>query len=155
MLFLVFRFGEDRYAIEATQVVEVLPLVNWKGVPGAAPGVAGIMDYRGVPVPLIDLTQMAMERPSRKWMSTRIIVVNYRDDSSGETHALGLIAEQATETMRRSEEDFTASGLTVGASPYLGAVTTGPGGTIQRIDIRNLLTESVRRQLFPAHADSR
>ena len=40
MLFLVFRLGNDRYAIEATQVVEVLPLVNWKCVPRAPAGVA-------------------------------------------------------------------------------------------------------------------
>jgi chemotaxis-related protein WspB len=153
MLFLVFRLGEDRYAIEATQVVEVLPLVNWKCVPGAPRGVAGIIDYRGLPVPLIDLTQLALEKPSRKWMSTRIILVNYGEDSSSQRHVLGLMAEQATETLRRTEEEFAASGLAAPAAPYLGSVTTGPAGTIQRIEIKNLLTESVRMQLFPAPAD--
>jgi CheW-like domain len=35
MLFLVFQLGTDRYAIEAAQVVEVLPLVNAKHIPRA------------------------------------------------------------------------------------------------------------------------
>jgi chemotaxis-related protein WspB len=148
-LFLVFRLGLDRYAIEASQVVEVLPMVNWKCVPRAPAGVAGIIDYHGVPVPLIDLMTLALGKPSRKWMSTRIIVVNYRTDHSDETHVLGLIAEQATETIRRTEDEFVDSGLTIAASPYLGAVTTSPAGTIQRFEIRNLLPESVRVQLFP------
>jgi chemotaxis-related protein WspB len=148
MLFLVFRLGSDRYAIETTQVIEVLPLVNWKCVPGAPAGVAGIIDYHGAPVPLIDLMELALGKPSRKWMSTRIIVVNYRRDSSDQTHVLALIAEQAIETMRRTEEEFANSGLTVTESPYLGSVTTGPAGTIQRVEIKNLLSESVRCQLF-------
>jgi chemotaxis-related protein WspB len=154
MLFLVFQLDGDRYAIEATQVVEVLPLVNWKCVPGAPDGVAGIIDYHGAPVPLIDLTALALAKPSRKWMSTRIIVVNYRQDSPGQTHLLGLMAEQATETMRRTEEEFADSGLTLARSPYLGSVTTGPAGTIQRVEIRHLLSESVRSQLFQGQPES-
>jgi chemotaxis-related protein WspB len=154
MLFLVFRLGNDRYAIEATQVVEVIPLVNWKCVPRAAAGVAGIIDYHGAPVPLIDLTDLALGQPSRKWMSTRIIVVNYRQDSSSRTHVLGLIAEQATETIRRTEEEFVDSGLSVAESPYLGSVTTDPAGAIQRVEIKHLLSESVCSQLFLDQLDT-
>ena len=63
MLFLVFQIGKDRYAIEASQVVEVLPLVNVKHVPQAVVGVAGIFDYHGAPVPLIDLAELALGMP--------------------------------------------------------------------------------------------
>ena len=147
-LFLVFRLGLDRYAIEASQVVEVLPMVNWKCVPRAPAGVAGIIDYHGVPVPLIDLMTLALGKPSRKWMSTRIIVVNYRANDSDQMHMLALIAEQTTETIRRSEEEFVDSGLTVTDSPYLGPVTASPAGMIQRFEIGNLLPEIVRAQLF-------
>src|SRR5438477_132510 len=77
MLFLVFQLGTDRYAIEAHQVIEVLHLVNLKHIPQAPSGVAGIFDYHGASVPLIDLAELAVGEPSRRWMSTRIIVVNY------------------------------------------------------------------------------
>ena len=66
----------------------------------------------------------------------------------GETHVLGLLAEQATETLRRNQEHFTDAGLAVTDTPYLGNVTTDTGGIVQRIEIRNLLSESVRNQLF-------
>ncbi len=152
MLFSVFQLGTDRYAIEAAQVVEVLPLVRAKQIPGAPAGVAGIFDYHGAPVPLIDLAELAVGKPSRKWMSTRIILVNYGAEP-GETHLLGLLVEQATETLRRTGEDFSDPGVAVSGSPYLGPVTTDAAGIVQRIEIRELLPESVRDLLFRPRMD--
>jgi chemotaxis-related protein WspB len=153
MLFLVVQLGTDRYALEAAQVVEVLPLVSSKQIPRAPLGVAGVFDYHGAPVPLIDLTELAQGTPSRKWMSTRIVLVNYQD-KSGKAHLLGFLAEHATETMRRSEEDFTDSGVTVADAPYLGPVVTDAIGIIQRIGIQNLLSESVGNHLFRERVES-
>ena len=153
MLFLVFRLGKDRYAVEAAQVVEVLHLVNLKQIPRAPAGVAGVFNYHGAPVPVIDLTELALGKQSRKWMSTRIILLNYREES-GEAHLLGLIAEQATETMHLAEGDFADSGVTVANTPYLGPVANDATGIVQRIEIKNLLPESIRNQLFGERIDS-
>jgi len=147
MLFLVFHLGTDRYAIEAHQVIEVLHLAHLKQLPQAPSGVAGVFDYHGASVPLIDLAELALGKPSRRWMSTRIILVKYGAKPS-ETHMLGLLAEQATETLRRNEDDFSDAGLAVSDTPYLGNVTTDAGGIVQRIEVQNLLSESVRDQLF-------
>lgn len=147
MLFLVFQLGKDRYAIDAHQVIEILHLVNLKQIPRAPAGVAGVFDYHGASVPLIDLAELALGKPSRQWMSTRIILVKYRGEA-GETHVLGLLAEQATETLRRNDEEFTDAGLAVTDTPYLGNVTTDAEGIVQRIEIQNLLSEDVRDQLF-------
>jgi chemotaxis-related protein WspB len=147
MLYLIFHLGQDRYAIETTQVVEVLPLVQVKQIPQALAGVAGLFDYHGTPIPLIDLAELALGKPSRRWMSTRIILVNY-PAASGQTHLLGLLAEQSTETLRRTEEDFTDAGVQMGDTAYLGPVTRDAVGIVQRVEIQNLLSESVNNQLF-------
>jgi chemotaxis-related protein WspB len=147
MLLLVFHLGSDRYAIDAEQVVEVLPIVNVKHIPHAFAGVPGVFDYHGASVPLIDLTELALGKPSRTWMSTRIVLVNYCVEP-GQTHLLGLLAERATETLRRTEEDFTDSGVAVPDASYLGAVATDAVGIVQRIEIRNLLPDHVRNYLF-------
>ena len=151
MLFLVFELGKDRYAIEASQVVEILHQVNFKQIPRAPAGVAGILDYHGAPVPLIDLSELALGRPSRKWMSTRIILVKYLAIAD-ERRLLGLLAEQATETLRRGEEDFSGTGLEVSGAPYLGPVTADAEGIVQRIEIQRLLSEELRSQLFGERA---
>ncbi len=55
-LFLQFQIGTDSYAIEAAQVARILPLVDIKRIPGAPAGVAGAFNYRGMPVPVADLS---------------------------------------------------------------------------------------------------
>jgi chemotaxis-related protein WspB len=153
MLFLIFQLGTDRYAIEAADVVEILPLVHSKHIPRAPPGVAGIFDYHGAPVPLIDLAELALGKPSRRWMSTRIILINYRQ-RSGKAQFLGLLAEHATETLRRPEKDFKDSGLAVPGAPYLGPVLIDPSGIVQRIEIRKLLPEAICNHLYGEPVES-
>jgi chemotaxis-related protein WspB len=147
MLFLLFQLGKDRYALEAGQVVEVVPLVHFKRIPHAPSSVAGIFNYHGTPVPLIDLTDLALGRPSQAKMSTRIVLINYLGES-GKQHLIGLIAEYVMETIRREDCDFVDSGVTAIGSPYLGSVATDKSGIIQRIEVSRLLPESLRKQLF-------
>jgi chemotaxis-related protein WspB len=147
MLFLLFQLGKDRYALEAGQVVEVLPLIHCKRIPHTPSSVAGIFDYHGTPVPLIDLTDLALGRPSQAKMSTRIVLIHYLGES-GKKHLLGLIAEYVMETLQRGEDDFVDPGVTAIGSPYLGSVVTDKTGIIQRIEVSKLLPEDLRRQLF-------
>jgi chemotaxis-related protein WspB len=147
MLFLLFQLGDDRYALEASQVAEVLPLVTIKHIPQAPPGIAGAFNYRGAPVPVIDLSELTVGRPSRARLSTRLILVNYCDET-GAARVLGLIAERATETTRREPTDFVASGVEAGTASYLGPVATDERGLLQRIEVNQLLPSSVRDVLF-------
>ena len=64
MLFLVFQLDDDRYAIEATRVICVLPQVDARVVPQAPAGVVGVIDWRGGPLQLVDLAQVLRDRPA-------------------------------------------------------------------------------------------
>ena len=147
MLFILFQLGRDHYALDAAQVAEVLPLVQVKKIPHAPAGVAGVFTYRGAPVPVLDLSQLALGRAARSRLSTRVLLVNY-PDASGAKRLLGLIAENATETLRREPADFVASGVKADGAPYLGPVATDPRGLIQWIAVDKLLPETVREALF-------
>jgi chemotaxis-related protein WspB len=147
MLLLVFQLGTGRYALDVAQVVEVLPWVSVRAIPQAPRGVAGVFHYHGGPVPLVDLSELALGQPSRARMSTRIILVNFAEPG-GATHRLGLLAEQSTETIRRSEADFVDSGVAVDSAPYLGPVTSDARGIIQRVEVNRLLPATVRDVLF-------
>jgi chemotaxis-related protein WspB len=154
MLFLIFELGDDRYALPAALIAEVLPVVRIKRVPHAPPGVIGVFNYRGTPVPVIDLSELTLGRPATPRLSTRLIVVSYPDpQTQGQSHLLGLIAERATDTMRRDPADFVASGITTGRAPYLGRVTTSSHGVVQRIDVETLLPDDVRESLFEQLVD--
>jgi chemotaxis-related protein WspB len=152
MLFLLFQLGQDRYALEASRVVEVLPLLTMKRLPQAPRGVVGIFNYRGQPVPAIDLSELTLGQPASERLSTRIIVMRYLD-AAGATHLFGLVAERATETLRRDAREFVQAGLKIGAAPYLGPVLMDSQGPIQWINEQRLLPEPVRRLLFVNEAD--
>jgi chemotaxis-related protein WspB len=147
MLFLTFQLGNDRYALEAGQIVEALPLVRLKRLPHAPAGVAGAFIYHGAPVPVVDLSAVATGRPAAARLSTRLILVNY-PIAPGETRVLGLIAENATGTLRREPADFEDLGVDVGRAPYLGPVTREGDRVIQRIEVSKLLPPDISEMLF-------
>jgi chemotaxis-related protein WspB len=144
MLFLVFRLGQDRYALDATDVVEVVPLVHIKQLPHAPPGLAGLMDYRGEAVPVIDLSELALRQPAQRRMSTRIILLRHGD---GSVPLLGLIAEKATTTLRREVAEFIATGVRNDGAPYLGPICTDGGGILQWVDAQQLLSPELRHAI--------
>lgn len=147
MLYVLVQLGSDRYALPARDIVEVLPLVALKALPGAPRGVAGLLDYRGTPVPVVDLSALALGQAAAPRVSTRLLLVRYTPIRGGE-QLLGLIAERTTETLQRAPEDFQPTEVEGGAR-YLGPVVHDSRGLIQRVEIGALLTEELRAALFP------
>jgi chemotaxis-related protein WspB len=147
MLFLLFHLGKDRYALEAGKVVEVLPMLALKQLPQAPNGFAGLFNYRGRPVPALDLCQLTQGQPAAERLSTRIIVIHCSDGHGGQ-RPLGLIAERATEMLRRNPRDFVDPGFKTKDAPYLGPVLLDPKGAIQWIHEQYLLSKHVRDLLF-------
>jgi chemotaxis-related protein WspB len=146
MLFLLMQLDGNRYALDIREIVEVLPLVDCRPVPGAPAGVAGIIDYGGMPVPIIDLSQLLAGRPAHRRLSTRIVLIRW-GRASGRQELLGLIAERATDTVRRDPADFRPSGVVRPSPPHLGGVVLDAAGPVHLVDVSTLLPESLRQAL--------
>jgi chemotaxis-related protein WspB len=147
MLFLVFQIGNDRYALETSRVVEVVPLVEIQRLPNPPKGVAGLINYRGRSVPAADLSELTLKRPSAELLSTRIIIIRY-PDASGANHLLGLIAEHATELLRADPEKFLSSSENLHRAPFLGPVFSDARGSIHLLHETALLPPSVQESLY-------
>jgi chemotaxis-related protein WspB len=128
-------------------LIEVIPLVTLRRLPQAPKGLAGLFNYRGQPLPAVDLCELTLGHPAAERLSTRIIIVNY-SDAAGASHLLGLIAEHATETLRKDPHEFLEHGLEVPNAPYLGSVLMDASGPIQWIQEQRLLPEPLRDRLF-------
>jgi len=132
MLFLTFRIGDESYALDTAQISEVLPLLRITQVPQAPAGIAGLINYRGRSVPVVDLSELMLGEPARPHISTRLILARHGE------HLIGLIAEKATEMMRREAGSFTDSGVACDSAPYLGPVTQDGDRLIRWIDLQKL-----------------
>lgn len=149
MLFLLFELGSDRYAVEAGRIAEVLPLLEVQRIPHSPKGVSGAINYHGVPVPVVDLSELAIGEPTALRFSTRIVLVRLAE-GPGAQRLLGLIAERATETLRCDGSEFVPSGVTSQEAPYLGPVRPDPRGLIQWVDPVKLLPPAVTASLYAA-----
>ncbi|HKI50021.1 MAG TPA: chemotaxis protein CheW [Desulfobacteria bacterium] len=150
MLVLLFYLGDTMYTMKCDRVREVAPIVKLKEVPHAPDYVAGLFNYRGVIVPVIDLRRLIQGEPCEIRMSTRIILVDYvKEDNT--PYILGLMAERVTETARREENAFVAPGLHMKEAPYLGSLMMEEKEMIQYVDL-DLLPESF--QFLPALEDT-
>jgi len=149
-LFLVFRIKGERYALEAVEVAEVLPCLQLKPIAQAPAWVAGVLAHRGAMVPVIDVSAMTFGEPAAARTSTRLVLVHYRPADEVPGRLLGLILEQATDTLRCNPADFQPYGLDNREAPYLGPVREDAEGLLQRIRVDDLLGAEVRALLYPA-----
>lgn len=148
-LFLVFCIGEERYALEAIEVAEVLPRLPLKVIGHAPHWVAGVFAHRGNIVPVIDPGALTFGRAARARTSTRLVLVHYRVDTE-HPRLLGLILEQATDTLRCAPSEFKDYGLGNPDAPYLGPVREDALGLLQWVRVQDLLSDEVRALLYPS-----
>ena len=147
MKLLVFHIGADRYGLRLRDVVRVLPLLELKHLPLAPDSVAGLMDFHGRSVPVIDLCRAAGLPSGADHFDTRIIVADYHSPE-GTDHLLGLRAERVVGVQEVSDAQLTDSG--VRAAPFLGQVASDRQGMLQLVELEQLLPESLRALLFQA-----
>ncbi len=153
-LYLLFRIGADRYALDAADIAEVLGLRVFKQVPGAPHWVAGMMERRGAAVPVIDMSALAGAGACAAVTSTRLALVRYRPDPTRADRLLGLILEQATETVHYDPSAFQPHALDNADARYLGPVLTDAHGMVQAVSVDDLLPDFVRAMLFPAGGEA-
>jgi chemotaxis-related protein WspB len=151
MLLLVFQLGASRFALDARAIVEVVPLMKLEPIAHAPAYVAGLFNYRGELVPVIDLRQLTRDQPCSPHMTSRIMLVNY-PLPGGRQRLLGLLAEQVTETIKREREAFTANGIHIHDTPYLGDIAQDEQGMIHFLQFEQLLPAAVCELLFSPDA---
>ena len=136
--------------LKATEVAEVLSRLPLKPIAHAPSWVAGIFAHRGALVPVIDLSALTFGTAAQARTSTRLVLVNYQPQPWVESRRLGLILEQATDTLRCDPAEFQPYGLENPQARYLGPVREDALGLMQWIGVNDVLTDDVRALLFSA-----
>ncbi|MBI3775624.1 MAG: chemotaxis protein CheW [Gammaproteobacteria bacterium] len=147
MLYLLFHVKEESYAVDVREVVEVVPRVKLRSIPKAPEYVAGLLNYRGDSVPVLDLCMLLHDTKCAPVFGSRIVLVQYLTAGSGK-RVLGLLAEQVTDTMQCKAEEFRPSTLLHASAPYLREVITYRDHLVQRVEVDALLPTEVQALLF-------
>lgn len=147
MLMMGFNLGEYAYAISCNGIVEVIPFIEMRPLPGAPDYINGIFDYRGNIVPAVDLKMLMLKTPCSRTFGTRVIVMDF-PSLDGIKRRLGLVAEDVTTTFTADEKDFEDAGMELKDSPYLGKIVRHEGELVQIIAAENLIPENVQEIIF-------
>ena len=99
MLLLRLQTPKGRYVLDASIITEVIPLVHYTKVPHSPDFLAGLINFRGHPVPVVDLGMVMDEIPCRERMDTRIILIKVVLPEKRQL-LFGIIAENISGTLR-------------------------------------------------------
>lgn len=149
MLLLMFEIAKGRYALDVRQVIEIVPLVNLKKITTAPAYVAGLMNYRGLGTPVIDLNQLVNGIPYENSLSTRIIIIKYPVAGKGDM-VLALIANNVTETVRTKLTEPPPAGVLLDRTLYDREIIPETSDMIQWFVIKKMLPEKEIALLFEA-----
>src|ERR1700742_409337 len=88
LVVLILELQGESFAIETRQVREILDPVPVTAVPGADPGVNGLINVRGRVVPLADLRLMFGMARAEAGTDARIVVIDVEIDGDPTTVAI-------------------------------------------------------------------
>ena len=149
MLLLLFETKEGRYALPTKLIVEVVPMVKLKKIPKVSPYVLGMLNYRGLAVPVLDLCALLEDEnnPCDPKFSTRIIIINYPAENH-ENKSIGLVAEHVTETIKVKDSASQSSGILLDEDLYSTFKNRDKDEMIQWFDLKRYVPEGIVAELF-------
>jgi len=144
MLLLTFQAAGALYGMDAAGVVSVIPRINLRALPHAPAFLAGVLEYRGEVVSVVDLGVLLGSAPSPDRLSTRIILVDraFGDSASPPRRSLlGLIVEDAGDFVSIDPAALTLPAAPIPKAPYLGGIVDTDRGLVQLILPENALED--------------
>jgi purine-binding chemotaxis protein CheW len=99
--YCVFRSGRERYCLSMSEVEEVVAWSTLTRVPLAAPYLMGILNLRGVIVPVLDIAYQDKRRPES--LPTHLVVAAWGRDTGPGVMRVGLAADEMFGTYYTSE----------------------------------------------------
>jgi len=144
MMMLLFKVDGARYSLSVADVVELVPYVSLQSLPKAPDYIAGLMNYRGNIVPVVDLSTLICERPVKRLMSSRIILIRPVKE---EKRYIGLLAENVTEAVKIDATTFVDTGVSADTSAFVDKIAMDGAGMIQVVNVSKLLPDDVKIML--------
>ena len=143
MLFVLFSAGDDRYAIPSRDIDVIIPFARLKSLPCAETAFSGLLNFRGDPVPVLDMNILLGHPPVEAYFTSRIILCETAVGTDS-IRTLGLLAEEMTDTRELPEHQFIEPGSVSEKARYAGRIFEDTDGSyIQWLHPERILTPQI------------
>jgi len=118
---LVFSLSDERYGIETTHVLEVIPLGDLTPVPGTPPFVLGVVNHRGRILPVLDFRRLFALPEQEVPAGSRVVVVEVC------RRTFGIFADAVAGLVRLGAEEVAPAPASLAGDrqAFLRGVTAG------------------------------
>jgi len=127
-----FDINDTYFAVDIEHIVEIIPLVTIEKIIDANPQLSGLINYRGVLIPIVDLKKFFYNENSNFLLSTRIIIYNYKEQ------VIGLIVENLTDTLELDQNELIKDTQILSGSNYIKSYFIEDDKTIKMIDVMKI-----------------
>ena len=144
--YLVFDLGGQQYATPVSHVREVLTLPRITPVPGRMASVEGVIDLRGLSVPVLELAKLLGIDPAPHGDATRVIVCDVPDPAGW--RVVSLIVDRVDQVVQLGEEqiEHPPADDIVDPTAVLGIARIGGDTLTVVLDIVSLLARPARAE---------
>jgi purine-binding chemotaxis protein CheW len=133
---VVFSLGKEEFAVEVTQVREIMRMEEITRMPKSPPFVEGIINLRGQIIAVVDLARRLNLESGERSGDTRIIVVE------ADEVKVGMIVDSVSEVLRVSAEAVEANPTLAAdmSAAYLQGVVKHDNRLIILLDLTRVLS---------------
>lgn len=132
---LVFEVSTHLFAVEIARVEEVIKYQPLTAAPGAVHSIAGLVDLRGTPIPVIDLHELFELKIQDNYNRARIVI----SENSG--YIVGLVVSNIKGVYHLNLSDFSEppQGTNSESKPYTVGLGHFEGKILTLLNVDKLL----------------
>lgn len=137
--YVIFKLQGEFYGVEVEYVENIEKLAEITRVPYTEPSVRGVVNLRGIIVPIIDLRMKFGLGRVEYTDDTRMIIVNYDDNK------IGMLVDSSSETFQIKDDDIDAASNVSKQSSieYIRSIGKKDGRVVMLIDLAKVLSTEV------------
>jgi len=130
-----FTVGEEEYGVELQHVKEVIRMSDITRLPDVPTYVRGLINLRGLVIPIIDLREKMGLESAEATSLTRIIVVEVKST------LVGMVVDSASQVLRLQADELEPPPVALGgiAQEYITGVGKLDRGLVILMDVGRLL----------------
>jgi purine-binding chemotaxis protein CheW len=139
--FLTFYLGAEAYGVDILRVQEIRGWESVRSLPDAPKHVKGVLDLRGIIVPIIDL-RLRFGNPEPRYESTTVVIIVAVGEGDA-SHLVGIVVDGVSDVLDAAETEIKPPPKLAGSigQHYLHGMVSMAQGMVILVDIDSMLGE--------------
>ena len=141
--YVIFKLDKEEYGVDIMHVKEISEFKESTKVPSAPSFVDGIINYRGVITPIINLRRKFILSAKEVTTSTRIIIINLNNKQ------VGFLVDDASQVLTIDEKDIDPAPelITNIEDKYIDGIAKISERMVIILDLEKVLNEEEKNKL--------